>query len=81
MHNPEFFLENETHKRLWDFAIRTDHIILARRPDLEIINQKKSACGIVDFTMQAVYRLKLKENKKKDKYLELAREFLKIYGA
>ena len=24
MHNPEFVLENETHKLLWDFEIQTD---------------------------------------------------------
>ena len=41
MHNPAPVLENETHKLLWDFDIQTDHLILARRPDLIIINKKK----------------------------------------
>ena len=41
MHNPEPFLENYTHQLLWDFDIQTDHLILARRPDLIIINKKK----------------------------------------
>ena len=36
MHNPEFVLENESHKILWDFVIQT-----ARRPDLVIDNEKK----------------------------------------
>ena len=27
---------------LWDFNIETDHLISARRPDLIIINKKKS---------------------------------------
>ena len=26
---------------LWDFEIQTDHLIPARRPDLEIVNKKK----------------------------------------
>ena len=39
MHNPESVLENETHKLLWDFAIQTDHLISARRPDQEIANK------------------------------------------
>ena len=30
---PESFLENETHKLLWDFEIQTDHQIPARRPN------------------------------------------------
>ena len=38
MHNPAPVLENATHKLLWDFDIHTDYLILARRPDLIIIN-------------------------------------------
>ena len=34
-------LENGTHKILWDFKIQTDHLILSRRPDQVLINQKK----------------------------------------
>ena len=41
MHNPAPVLENNTHKLLWNFDIQTDHRILARRPDLIIINNKK----------------------------------------
>ena len=38
MHNPAPVQKNYTHKPLWDFDIHTDHQILARRPDLIIIN-------------------------------------------
>ena len=41
MHNPESFLEEKTHKILWDFEIQTDHLISARQPDLEIVNKKE----------------------------------------
>ena len=41
VHNPEPVLENDSHKLLWDFNIQTDYLILARRPDLIIINNKK----------------------------------------
>ena len=34
-------LENEDYKMLWDFRIRTDHEIEARRLDLLVIDQKK----------------------------------------
>ena len=30
IHNPESILENKTHKILWDFEIKTDHLISAR---------------------------------------------------
>ena len=47
MHNPESFLEKETHKLLWDFEIQTNHIISARRLDLVIVNKKENPpnCG------------------------------------
>ena len=56
MHNPALVLENDTHKLLWDFNIQTDHLILARRPDLIIINKKKKkkkkrTCKTVDFAV------------------------------
>ena len=41
MNNPESILENEWHKPFWDFEIQIDHLISARRPDLEIVNKKK----------------------------------------
>ena len=41
MHNPASVLEKDTHKLLWNFDIHTDHLILARRPDLIMINKNK----------------------------------------
>ena len=41
LHNSESVLENEIHKIFWDFDIQTNHLILARRPDLVIVNRKK----------------------------------------
>ena len=40
-------------------------------------NKKKRTCKIVDFSVLAEYRIKLKECEKKDKYLDLARELKK----
>ena len=73
--------ENATHKLLWDFNVQTGHLIVARRPDLIIINKKKKrTCRIVDFAVPADHRIKLKECKKKDKYLDLARELKKLWN-
>ena len=41
MHNPAYVQENDTHKVLGDFDIYMDHLILARQPDLIIVNKKK----------------------------------------
>ena len=74
--------KNDLNELLWDFNIRTDHLILARRPDLIIIKKKKKKkkkiCKIVDFAVPADYRINLKESEKKDKYLDLARELKKL---
>ena len=78
MHNPAPVLENDTHKLLWDFDIHTDHLISDRRPDFIIINKTKGICKIVDFAVPADHRIKLKEWKKKDKYL--ARELKKHWN-
>ena len=77
MHNPAPVLENDTYKRLWAFDIQTDPLILARRPDLIIINKKKRTCKIVDFAVSADHRIKLKECEKWDNYLDLTRELKK----
>ena len=57
-----------------------DHLISVRQPDLVIINKKKRTCLIVDLAVPAYYRVKLKENEKKDKYLDLARELKKLWN-
>ena len=78
MHNPASVLENDTHKFLCDFDIRTDHLISARRPDLIIIKKiRDRICKIVDSDVPADHRIKLKECEKKDKYLDFARELIK----
>ena len=80
MHNPESVPENETYKLLWEFEIQMDHLISARRPDLIIINKKKRTCTIVDFSLPADHREKLKESEKKDKYQDFARDLIKLWN-
>ena len=80
IHDPAPVLENDTHKLLWDFDVQMDDLISARRPDLIIISKEKKICKIVDFTVPADHRIKLKECEKRDKYLNLARELKKLWN-
>ena len=81
MHNPASILQNDTHKLLWNFDIQTDHLISVRRPDLIVINKKKKrTCKIVNFTVPADHRIKLKECEKKNKYMDLARELKNLWN-
>ena len=77
MPNPAAALENDIHTFLKEFDIQTDHLILARRPDLKVIDKKKRTCKIVDFAFSADNKIKLKESEKKDNYLDLATELKK----
>ena len=58
------------HKIPWDFELQMDHFIPVRRPDLEIPPLQRT-CRRVDF---AVHWTTIEENKKSDKYLDLARD-------
>ena len=81
-----FQLTNNNNKNNYN---KTDHLIPARRPNFIIINEKKKkkkkqkekkkkrTCKIVDFAVPVDHRVKLKENEKKNNYLDLTRE-LKI---
>ena len=78
MHKPESVQENEMHKILLNFEIQMDDLILARKPDLIIINKLRT-CWKVDFAIPVDHRVKIKENEKRDRYLNFARE-LKSYS-
>ena len=74
MYKPDSVLENKTHTIIWYFEIQTDQLIHARRPDLVVINKKNRTCQQIDFAVPEDHRVKLKENGKIDKYLDLGRE-------
>ena len=50
------------------------------RPHNNQQQKKKRICKIVDFAVPADHRINLKESEKKDKYLDLAREFKKLWN-
>ena len=62
MHKTASIILNEIQKILRDLEIQTDHQILARRPDLVLINKKKKTCHQVGSLVLAVHRLKIKES-------------------
>ena len=65
------------HFFFWDVEIQSDHLILARRPELERVNENKRICQKVDLVIQVGKRVKINESQKKDKYLDHARELRK----
>ena len=77
-HEPESVLDNEDYKILWDFSIRTDHVIEARRPDLVEVDKKERSCKIIDFAVPGDSRIEEKEKDKTKKYQDLGSELQKI---
>ena len=63
-------LEADTHKILWDFKIPTNPLFPARRPDLAIVNKKKSA---IYWILTVVAEWKMKDTEKIVKYLNFTR--------
>ena len=52
-----FVLENESQKIVWNFKIQIDQPNLHRRPDLVLINKKRTF-SLVNFTIPAEHRMK-----------------------
>ena len=69
MLKPESILENEMHKSLWDFKIKTYHLISARQLDLVIVNNKENLPNNGHCCSDKV---KIIKSKVRDKYLILA---------
>ena len=65
------FGENKTLKLLSDFKIKRDRLISASQ------QKRKRTRRTVDLAGPADHRVKIKENEKRDKYLDLARELKK----
>ena len=56
MHKPESVQENEIHKVLWDFEIRTYYLISAWSPDLKLKNLSQ-----VESTVSTDHRVKMND--------------------
>ena len=61
IYKPVSVLANEIHKILWDFEIQIDYLMLARKPNLVLINRKKRVGQLVDFAVQVDHRMKMKK--------------------
>ena len=57
--------------------MQTDHQIPARKSDFERVNKKRELVDLRTFPSRVDYRVKIKENETRDKYLDLAWELKK----
>ena len=79
MHKQESVLEIETQNSLWFWDTNR-----SLNPGQNITpnqdKQKKRTCWIVEFTILVDHGVKIRKNKKRDKYLDLAREQKKLWN-
>ena len=50
-HAPECVVEDEEVKDLWDVMIQFDGEIMARKPDIVVVNKNERICAIIDITI------------------------------
>ena len=78
VHNPASILENKTHKVLRDVEIHTDHLISARRPYQVIVNKREKLPNSGLFCPSWLRSKTKGKRRKRDKYLDLARELINL---
>ena len=76
-HAPDRTVENEEIEVLWDINIQCDILILARRPDLIVIDKKEQKGIIIDIAVPDDVRVEEKE--KVEKYQDLKKETRRLW--
>ena len=79
-HALDIVSENDEVKLLWDVTIQCDHVIEARRPDIEVVNKQDKKSTIIDIAVPADKRIGEKDNEKVEKYQDLKREIARMWN-
>ena len=69
-----------TIKILWDFDIRTDHLILANHPDIVVVDNNCHVRILIDMTIPADANIFCKESEKIDKSQDLCIELQRLWN-
>ena len=80
-HIPEKVLENEKIKILWDYDVRTDHVIQARRSDLILVQKETNKVTLIDVAIPWDSRVEEKSREKIEKYQDLKIEVRRLWQA
>ncbi|XP_068709115.1 uncharacterized protein [Montipora foliosa] len=79
-HKPEWVIENDHVKLLWDFNIQTSTYIQERRPDVVVVDRDKKTCNIIDIAVPVDAGIVEKEKEKVEKYQDLRREVARLWN-
>ncbi|KAJ8033778.1 Retinol dehydrogenase 8 [Holothuria leucospilota] len=79
LHRPETVNETDRVKILWDFEVRTDKVITARRPDIIVVDKQEKTAKIIDVAIPLDKNIRGKEAEKTQKYQDLKLEIQKLW--
>ena len=72
-------MENDEVKILWDFNVKSDLVIVHRRPDIVFIEEKEKNALLIDIAVPGDDRVEEREEEKVMKYQCLAREAKRLW--
>ena len=78
-HQPEPAMENEDYKLLYDFNIRTDKKISARRPDIVVVDKNERRTTLFDVACTWDKNVEDKDTEKINKYQDLKIDLQRIW--
>ena len=78
-YEPQPVYEPSNNKLLWDFKIQTENKIEHNKSDIEVLDEIKRMCLIIDVACLFDIRVKGKEKEEIENYQELKREFKWIW--
>ena len=80
LYTPQPLVLSNNVKIMWDFGIRTDHIISAHRPDIIIHDSTQRLAILLDVAIPADFNIVDKEKEKIQKYQDLCLELQRIWN-
>ena len=80
-HQPLPTTENGEVRITWDMTIYTDKVLKHNRPDITPVHKDTQKCTLIDIAVPADQNITRTEEKKVEKYQELAFEIRRIHGA
>ena len=73
-------MDNQDTKILWDFNIRSDRVMEAKRPDIVLIDKNQEIFTISDAAIPEDFRVRDKDAEKISKYQDLTLEIYRMWN-
>lgn len=79
LHEPDKVVKTENQVIMWDHAVTTDRKVVANRPDIIVLDNKRKACLIIDIAIPDDVNVSKKETEKRLKYQDIKIEISRMW--